>query len=104
VDDTGGVKRPREVLAEQAHLLGVGLERLADPLLDLLARVAEGDYAGQVGEVATPATVVGLLEDDDVLGQRRFSSPLALRMLESVPAGTVWLSFPATTMRAGVPG
>jgi len=84
--------------------MGVRIESLLNAVGDLVACGAERDYPRQVGEVRAPSTVVGTLEDDYVAAHRRCSRPLALRMLASVPMGTVSLSLPATTIRAVSPG
>src|SRR5205085_8903990 len=55
-------------------------------------------------QVGTPATVLSLFIDHDVLAQRRCSNSLARRMLPSVPGGTVSLCLPATTIRCGRSG
>src|SRR3954452_13801181 len=43
-----------------------------------------------------PAAVLSALVDDEVILHRRSSKPVARRIAESVPAGTVSESFPAT--------
>src|SRR5271165_2148248 len=87
-------------LATFAEILRVGAKCLLDPLGDLGGRGAERDNAGQIRKVGTPSAVIGLLVDHDILAHRSSSRPLARLMLPSVPAGTVSLGFPATTMRS----
>src|SRR5688572_5830054 len=74
-----------EVLSERRNLLGIGEERFTDTFGHFVPGAAERDDPGQIREVGPPSAVVGSFENDYVLAHRRCSSPLALRMLESVP-------------------
>jgi hypothetical protein len=97
--------RSGELCAQGAHLLGIRVKRLLNPRSNLVARLAECDDAAKVGEAGAPSAVIGLFEDDYVFAHRRCSKPLAQRMLESVPTGTMLSpSFAATKIRASLPG
>lgn len=71
-------------------------QRLGHARLYLPSRRAEGEYAIYIGRVSTPAAVVGLLVDHEVVPHRRSSNPVALRIAASVPGGTESESLPAT--------
>jgi hypothetical protein len=83
-------KRP----PKRAHFFGVRQQRLPDELLCLASRVSERHHAGKVRQVRTPATVLGLFEDHDVLAHRSCSRPLAFRMLVRINQETGAIEWP----------
>jgi hypothetical protein len=96
--------RRRERLAALPKILSVRRQRFANPFAHLVAAATERDDTREVRDVGAPVLVLVLLIDDDVFARRRFSKPLALRMLPRVPTGTVSLSLPATTILASLSG
>lgn len=103
-DRAGRVVRDRQRLAALLQILGVGRQGLLDSINCLFACGAETDDTRQIGQVRTPAAIFGLFIDHDVLAHRRFSRLVARLMLLSVPAGTVSLPLPATTIRSARSG
>jgi hypothetical protein len=80
------------------EIFDVGAQCLLDPFANLLTTLTRRNDAGQVWKIGAPRAVLGLFVDDDVFAQRSVSSPLARRMLPSVPTGTVSPSLPARVL------
>lgn len=103
-DGSRRMVRRWERLATLLQILGVGGERFLDPSANLRTADTDRDHTREIGEVSTPTAVIRLFVDHDVFAHLSSSSPLARRMLPSVPTGTVSLSLPATTIRSSRSG
>jgi hypothetical protein len=83
----------RPVLTEVLQMCG---ECFGHAPLDLFAALSQREHAFDVWGVCSPATILSTLIYDEIVLHRSCSKPVARRIADSVPTGTVSESLPAT--------